>query len=201
MTCRWFAEMSERLRRSAEAGRITWEAAAREAGEARNALLSAARGRTWDMMRAVAERLKAEGLTFEEAVARYTARLHRAGRLHTAEVARLTEAERALVMREIVGAAGRANPDVTAMTRRLGRFGRAFVGLSIAIALHNIATAEDRPRAAAREASIAGGGLAGAALGGAAAGLVCGPGAPVCSTIGVLVGGGLFALGVDWLWD
>ena len=36
------------------------------------------------------------------------------------------------------------------------------------------------------------------ALGGAAAGLVCGPGAPVCVTIGVFVGGALGAFGIDF---
>jgi hypothetical protein len=48
-----------------------------------------------------------------------------------------------------------------------------------------------------KEGAILGGGLVGAAAGGAVAGLVCGPAAPVCSGIGVLVGGALFAFGVS----
>lgn len=36
--------------------------------------------------------------------------------------------------------------------------------------------------------------------GGAIAGLACGPGAPVCITIGAFVGGAVAALGVDLFW-
>jgi len=42
--------------------------------------------------------------------------------------------------------------------------------------------------------------LAGAA-GGAAAGLICGPGAPACVTVGAFVGGTLGALGMDLTFD
>lgn len=47
------------------------------------------------------------------------------------------------------------------------------------------------------------GGIAGGAAGGAAAGLLCGPGAPLCSGIGIFVGGAVGAFiasgGYDWL--
>ncbi|MEN3753809.1 hypothetical protein [Mangrovibacter yixingensis] len=38
-------------------------------------------------------------------------------------------------------------------------------------------------------------------LGGAAAGLVCGPGAPVCVVIGAFVGGALAAWEMDSIWN
>ena len=44
---------------------------------------------------------------------------------------------------------------------------------------------------------VLGGGFAGGAAGGAIAGLACGPGAPICVTLGVFVGGALGALGAD----
>ncbi len=47
----------------------------------------------------------------------------------------------------------------------------------------------------ARVYSTAGGGFLGGAAGGALAGLACGPGAPVCVTIGIFAGGALGAFG------
>ena len=72
---------------------------------------------------------------------------------------------------------------------RWSRAGRGLVALSIAVAVYNIATADDPMRQTGREVAVTGGGLAGGATGGALAGLACGPGAPVCVTIGVFVGG------------
>ena len=40
--------------------------------------------------------------------------------------------------------------------------------------------------------------FAGGAAGGALAGLACGPGVPLCVTVGVYVGGALGALGADY---
>ncbi|BBA32787.1 uncharacterized protein sS8_0822 [Methylocaldum marinum] len=71
--------------------------------------------------------------------------------------------------------------------------------VTIGVAVYNIALAEEKAKATAREGVIIGGGLAGGAAGGAVAGLVCGPGAPVCVTVGVFVGGALGALGADFM--
>jgi hypothetical protein len=79
----------------------------------------------------------------------------------------------------------------------VGRLGRGLIWLSVGIAFYNIWQAEDPGMQAVREGAIFGAGLVGAAAGGAVAGLVCGPAAPVCSGIGVLVGGALFAFGVS----
>jgi len=48
--------------------------------------------------------------------------------------------------------------------------------------------------------AVTGAGIAGGIAGGALAGLACGPGAPVCVTVGVFVGGALAAFGVDFFW-
>ena len=45
---------------------------------------------------------------------------------------------------------------------------------------------------------MTGGGIAGGVAGGAVAGLACGPGAPVCVTVGAFVGGALAAFGIDY---
>ena len=52
--------------------------------------------------------------------------------------------------------------------------------------------------AAGHELAVTGGGIAGGVAGGAVAGLACGPGAPVCVTVGAFVGGALAAFGIDY---
>jgi len=91
----------------------------------------------------------------------------------------------------------------------MGYAGRAFIVMTLAIAVYNVASAEDKPMAVANEATTIGGGILGGATGGASAGAVaglfCGPGAPLCEpvtvTIGVFVGGALGALGADYTFD
>ncbi len=50
------------------------------------------------------------------------------------------------------------------------------------------------------EATAASAGIGGSIAAGALAGLACGPGAPVCVTIGAFVGGALAALGAGFIW-
>lgn len=171
--------------------RISPEAGARQAVAARNALLEASRTRTSAAMRAVAQRLKAEGKTFEELIERY------ARRLYDKPPAALTTIEREAVVARILERAAIANPSVSATMRHLGRAGRGLVALSLGMALYNIYTAEDPLAQTGREAAGLGAGLLGTAVGGAIGSLACGPAAPVCMGIFVVVGGASFALGVD----
>lgn len=86
---------------------------------------------------------------------------------------------------------------MNAAATRYSNLGRGLLVVTIGVAVYNIATAEDKIKATGREGVIVGGGFAGGAAGGAMAGLACGPGAPVCVTVGVFVGGALGALGAD----
>lgn len=79
--------------------------------------------------------------------------------------------------------------------------GAGFIGISAAFAIHNIASAEDRMLAVAREAVLFGAGRLGAGLGGAAGAAACGPAAPVCVPVGALVGDVLFSMGAGALFD
>lgn len=186
--------MSE-LRRDAEAGRISWTQAAERAQEGRNFTMEAMRGRSSPVGRAIAEQLKAEGKTLNELVAKYAMRKHGP----TANFNTLSAAEKDAVFAEIVLAAARSNPRVNFTVLRLSRAGRGLILLSIAVSVYNIATAEDKTKATGREVAVTAGGILGGMAGGALAGLACGPGAPACSTIGVFVGGGLAAFGIDML--
>jgi len=179
----------------ARSGQISYTQAATEANAIRNALLETARSQTSEVMRAYVKTLKAEGLTLESLIARH------AKDLFGKSPAVLTTVERDKVMRRILEGAARARPSATAGAKMVGRLGRGLIWLSVGIAFYNIWEAEDPGKQAVKEGAILGAGLAGAMAGGAAAGLVCGPAAPVCSGIGVLVGGALFAFGASMAMD
>ena len=173
--------------------------AARRANPMRNSLLKIARLKSSDLGRAVAESLKTTGLTLVKAQEKYA--LQRFGKAFS----QLMDSQKSQVYMDIVEASGRARPSVTKAALRWGRVGKGLLVLSIGLVVYDIYTAEDKVKAAATGAASIGGGVLGGAAGGAAAGLWCGPGAPICSAVGILVGGGLGALGfgsaVDWLWD
>jgi hypothetical protein len=84
--------------------------------------------------------------------------------------------------------------------RNLSRAGRGLLVVSIAISVYSVANAEDKASAVRRELAVTGAGIGGGIAGGAVAGLACGPGAPVCVTVGAFVGGALAAFGVDFFW-
>lgn len=187
---------ADELAAQAAAGRIGWREAAEQAHGLRHSVMEIMRGRSTPVGRAFAEWLKSEGLTLNELIARYTVRLHGAG----ADFNALSAAQKEAVYAEIVAAAGRANPRVTAWMRGASRAGRGLLVLSLALSIYQIATAENKLEAAKREAAVTGGGIAGGIAGGALAGLACGPGAPVCVTAGAFVGGALAAFGIDFFW-
>lgn len=188
--------MADELRAAAQAGRITWQQAAEEASEARNLVMRIVRTRTSPVGRAMAQKLKMHGRTLNELVARKTAQ--RFG--PSARFDRLTPPARETVFADIVRSAGKADPEVTAAMRRMSRAGRGLIVVSVGLSIYNIVVAEDKVSATGREFATTGAGIAGGVAGGALAGLACGPGAPVCVTIGAFVGGAIAAIGVDLFW-
>jgi hypothetical protein len=84
--------------------------------------------------------------------------------------------------------------------RRLSRAGRGLLVVSVGLSAYEIATADDKLKVAGRELTVTGAGIGGGIAGGALAGLACGPGAPVCVTVGAFVGGAVAAFGVDLFW-
>lgn len=192
------AEMSAELRQAAQTGTMTWEQAANEAQVVRNAIMEQMRARTTPVGRSLAQQLKAEGKSLTELVADKTAKLFGKGR----SFEDLSAVERDSVFAEIVASAGRGRPSVNASVRVMSRAGRGLLIFSVAVSVYTVATAKDKVDAARHEGAATLAGIGGGIAGGAAAGLVCGPGAPVCVTIGAFVGGAMAALGVDYfhLW-
>lgn len=161
----------------------------------RNEILEVQRLRSSDIGRAKAIQLKKVGLSLEALTEKYAK--DKFGK----PFARLAINERNLVYLEIIDSSGRPRPSVNAAARHYTTLGRGLVFVSLGAAVYNVAMADDKARAVAREGVVIGGGFAGAAAGGALAGLACGPGAPVCVTLGVFVGGALGALGADVSFD
>jgi hypothetical protein len=176
--------------------RITAEAGAERAVRTRNALMDLQRSRSSEVGRAAAEALKKEGKTFEELV------IHRANKLFGKAPEALSAAERTAVMRAVIEGAARDNAGVTMTLRVLGSAGRGLVALSVGLAVYEIYRAPDWKEETLHQGVLAGAGIGGGYLAGAIGGsLVCGPAAPVCAGVFVLVGGVVFTLGADYGWN
>jgi hypothetical protein len=186
--------MSSELSREVAMGRLTWAQAAEQAQTTRNLIMEIIRKESTPVGRAIAESLKKEGKTLDELLAR------KSSQLFGTSFDRLDEAQKNKVFAEIVKSAGKSRPEVTAKMAKLSRAGRGLIVLSIALSVYNVAVADDKADAAKKEVAVTVSGIGGGIAGGAVAGLVCGPGAPVCVTVGVFVGGALAAFGVDFFW-
>lgn len=188
--------MADQMRLEVARGRITWAQAAKQAQETRNLIMEMMRWRSTSIGRAIAEKLKREGKTLNELVARKTLQLHG----QNTQFNSLSTTQQNAVYAEIVKSAGQSNHHITIAMRHLSHAGRSLIALSIALSVYSIATAENKTSAAGREITITGAGIGGGIAGGAIAGLACGPGAPVCVSMGAFVGGTLAAFGVSFFW-
>lgn len=190
-------EMSADLRAKATVGVISWEKAAQEAQQTRNLIMEMVRARSTPLGRAMAEQLKSEGKTLNELVAKKAKSLFGS----QANFNSLSEVQKNQIYAGIVESAGKSNPQVNMKMMQLSRLGKGLVVLSIAISVYEIYTADDKVSESGRQIAINSAGIAGAAAGGAMAGLMCGPGAPVCVLIGGFVGGALAAWEMGRLWN
>lgn len=187
-------QMADDLAAQVRAGRLTWAQAAEQANLARDTIMEVIRKRSTPVGRAFAQSLKAEGPSLNALIARKTIQLFgKDANFHT-----LSAAQQNSVYAAIVDSAGKSNPRVSSAFTRLGRAGRGLLFLSVGLSVYNVATADDKLEAAGHELAVTGGGIAGGVAGGAVAGLACGPGAPVCVTVGAFVGGALAAFGIDY---
>lgn len=178
-----------------DSGSITAEQGAQRAVWIRNNLMDLSRSGSSEVGRAFAESLKREGKTFAELLE------YRASQLFDKTPAALTAEERTAVMRAIIAGAARDNVEVTNALRFLGGASRGLVALSVGLAVYDIYQAPDRGKEAVHQGILAGAGLGGGYVVGAlGVSLVCGPGAPICAGVFVLVGGAAFTLGADYWW-
>lgn len=192
---REIARAAQALQWEAQAGTSTWYQAARRASALRNDVMEQMRWRTSPVGRAHAQQLKPTGRLWGDLLSKSTKKLFGEGVRFSA----LHPAKQEMVYAELVAGAGRSDPAVNLKLARWSRVGRGLLVLSVAVSLYNVVTAEDPGRQVVEEVAVTGAGIAGGIAGGALAGLACGPGAPVCVTIGAVVGGALAAFGVGAL--
>jgi hypothetical protein len=188
--------MSDNLRREVARGKLTWAQAAEQAQTTRNVVMQLTRSHTTPIARAFAEYTKAEGRSLNTLVAEKTVKLF--GK--SAAFAKLTQSKQNRVFAEIVASAGRSQPTITRNVLRLSYLGRSVILLSLALSTYNVLTARNKSTAVKRELVTTSAGIGGSIAAGALAGLACGPGAPVCVTIGAFVGGALAAFGAGFIW-
>jgi len=189
-------EMADDLRSRVNAGLLTWEQAAKEAQETRNLIMEMIRTRSTPLGRAMAERMKSSGKTLNELVAKKATSLFGP----KTNFASLSEVQKNQVYASIVESAGKSYASVNLKMLQLSRAGKGLIVLSLAISVYEIYTAENKVAETGKQIAINGAGIAGGAAGGALAGLVCGPGAPVCVLIGGFVGGALAAFEMGRFW-
>jgi hypothetical protein len=188
--------LADEIRAEALSGKITWSQGAERAHECRNIVMELVRGQSSPVGRAIAQDMKRKGRTLNELIARKTMEVFGSA----ADFNRLTPAQKNTVYAAIVDSAGTSRAKVTSVARALSPAGKGLLVLSLALSVYAIATADDKLRAAGHEVVVTGASIGGGLAGGALAGLACGPGAPVCVTLGAFVGGAMAAFGVDLLW-
>ena len=188
--------LSDELRSLVTSGKLTWAQAAEQANTARNVIMDAVRTRSTPVGLALAQKLKQEGKTLNKIVARKTGKLFGPQKyFHD-----LTPQQQNRVYSEVVKSAGKSHPKVTTAMRNLSYAGRGLIVLSVGLSVYTVATADNKFDAAGKELAVTGASISGGIAGGALAGLACGPGAPVCVTVGAFVGGALAAFGVSMVW-
>lgn len=181
-------EMARELRAACATGSLSYRQAAEAANEMRNEIMEFARVKSSDIGRAKAAALKAKGLDLDEVLQKYAqSKFQKAFRELTSE-----EANR--VYLEVVDAAGRPNPRVSAKTARLGGVGKGLWVLTACVAIYNVSVSNNKPKTIGREAANIGGGFGGGAAAGAVAGIWFGP---VGIAIGVIIGGVLGSIVSD----
>lgn len=175
--------------------KITPHEAAQAANAMRNQIMSLARSKLTDFGLAVSREMKADGLVLPALQEKYA--IKRFGRRFSS----LGQTERELVWVDIVHAAGRSNPAVNIRVKWFGMAGRSLLIASLACAVYNVATAENRGRQVAKESSSFAAGAAGGAL--ATATVVALASNPAGWVIGIamFVGAAVGAAGSSELFD
>lgn len=185
------SEYSKNIVAAFERGEITAGEAALLASSFRNAAMKDARTGLSPAGATLSKLLKEEGLTLPQLFERY------AQSMYKKEIRELTAVERSAICVKIAQRAGVTNAKVNLASRLMPKVGRAMVAVTIAIAVYEVATAEDKVGEAVKQGAGFVGFLAGAKVGAAIGALACGPGAPACAVIGGIAGGILGALAAE----
>lgn len=205
-------KMSERYLQLVKDGKMAVKEAATEATNLRNEILEATRKRNSPVGRAIAEKEKLLTKTLNEFMEYYALEernpklfneLKSKGRSAIDNYVKasakqgnpifnsLDTSQKNRVFYSILKGSGKTNSGFNSKIPYMKWGGRAIVVLSIAYAGYEIWNAENKEKEIYRQGATIGGGIAGGAGGGAAAGAICGPGSPICSGVGIIIGGAI----------
>ena len=118
--------MSAELRMMASTGKITWAQAASQANETRNIIMEVVRTRSTPVGLAIAQKIKQQGRTLNELIAKKGQFLFGKG----VSFNNLTVEQQNKVYSEIVKSAGKSDPKVTAAMKKISHAGRGLLFLS-----------------------------------------------------------------------
>lgn len=184
--------MSKEILRDYEKGLYSLKESAQRASALRNEIMAITRKHSTELGKAISVKMKPHGLTFTQALESKSKKLY-ARRFNT-----LSKPEQSKVYLEVVYSSGRDNSVASSSIKYLGKAGRLFLILSLGLVTYDVYHAKDRKKALVYNAAIFSGSAATSAAGGGAAGLACGPGAPICVTIGIFIGGIIGAIGTQY---
>ncbi|WP_407639206.1 hypothetical protein [Acinetobacter larvae] len=100
-----------------------------------------------------------------------------------------SKSEKNKVYYSVIKGSGSSNGWFDKASKFMKPAGRVIVFISIAYAGYEIYNAENKEKEFYKQGATIGAGIAGGAAGGAIAGGIYGPGSPICSTVGVIIGG------------
>ena len=204
-------KMSDGYLEAVKKGSISVKDAALEATDLRNQILDATRKKNSAIGLAVSQKEKALGKTLEQILEYYAMEIndpHKFNALksnraaidsHIKEIIKAKQSyfkklkvpDQNKVYYSVLKGSGKSNKSFNSKIKWMKFGGRVLVVISIAYAGYEIYNAENKEKETYRQGITIGGGIAGGAAGGATAGLICGPGSPICSTVGVIIGGAI----------
>lgn len=141
-----------------KAGKITPHEAAKTANAIRNQIMELTRSQLTDFGLALSKEMKAAGRPLDYMQSRKAMELF--GRAFEG----LSPAQKEQVWMKVVESAGKSHKQVNMAVKLFGQSGRVFLIATLALAVYNVSTADDKPRATAKEGSSLAGGVAGGAL-------------------------------------
>lgn len=180
------------IKEMANTGKIGFLDAELRAHSIRGEVMDDARKKATTFGKKIAKDLKAKNVNISDLQSKYLDKYFNGKQLNE-----LSSKEREQLSKIIIEAAGRPNATVSAQAKIVGNIGRGFWLLTFAMAVYQIAEAENKLEETGRQTSIIGGAIAGGAAG-AKAGVAFGPWGIAA---GALIGSIFAALGAEYLYD
>ncbi len=146
-------KLAQEYRTKVASGTVSLEEAAKQVQAIRNQILEAQRLRTSDVGKAITIKLKKTGLTCAGLTEKY------AQSKFGTSFLKLSAANQKYIFLEIIDSSGRPGPSMNTAANRFSKLGRGLLVVTVDVAVYNIAVADDKTKATAREGIIIGGAL------------------------------------------